>query len=99
MDTQSLSSQVNSVHTCRCSYMHVHLHDILLFWPLIFVYILLHVSCYSPECAFDGLAQLGQLGFGNTSAVLWWNVFALVMYAMVCMLLAYVVLRLIKKEK
>ena len=57
------------------------------------------VIFYSSECAFDGLAQLSQLGFGNTSAVLWWNIFSLVVYALVCMLLAYMILRLIKKEK
>lgn len=53
----------------------------------------------SSECAFDGVAQLSQLGFGNTFATLWWDVFALAMYSSVWILLTYVVLRLIKKEK
>ena len=64
------------------------------------MYAVIHTNFfYSSECAFDGLDQLSQLGFGNTSAILWWNVFSLVAYAMVCMALAYVILRLIKKEK
>jgi ABC-type multidrug transport system permease subunit len=53
----------------------------------------------TTDCAFDGLAQLGQLGYGNTVSVLWWDVFALVLYSSIFLVLAYVVLRLIKKEK
>ena len=57
-----------------------------------------HYFCRS-ECQFDGLAQLGQLGYGNTTAVLWLDVLALVLYAAICLALAYIVLRNIKKEK
>jgi hypothetical protein len=39
------------------------------------------------------------LGYGNTTAMLWWDVFALVLYATIFLCLAYLVLRLIKKEK
>jgi hypothetical protein len=59
----------------------------------------LHIIILRTDCAFDGLAQLGQLGYGNTVSVLWWDVFALVLYSSIFLVLAYVVLRLIKKEK
>ena len=51
------------------------------------------------DCVFDGLAQLGQLGYGDSTADLWWDIFALVIYSIIFLSLAYIVLRLIKKEK
>lgn len=53
-------------------------------------------SCV-PNCVFDGLAQLGQLGYETDQ--LWWDVFALIVFSSVFLALAYIVLLLVKKEK
>ena len=51
----------------------------------------------SQNCTFDGLARLSQLGY--EVGWLWYDILALVLYSILFLVIAYIVLLLIKKEK
>ena len=51
----------------------------------------------SVNCTVDGLEQLRVLGY--EPGWLWYDVLALILFTIIFLFIAYLVLRLIKKEK